>query len=113
MGRFFVVSHRRRQTIDVEKWFGTFPRNLVIWGLRYSLGLGRVCDLQDSKRSLFSFIDLGRCASCLEFRYGIVDSNCGTATCPEGNVALATGSVGMVPKATIVEGGFIPRVWLS
>ncbi|CAL2235980.1 unnamed protein product [Prunus armeniaca] len=53
------------------------------------------------------------CASCLEFRCGTVDSNYGTATCLEGNVALATGSVGMVPNATIAERDFIPHEMLS
>ncbi|CAL8169581.1 unnamed protein product [Prunus armeniaca] len=65
-------------------------------GLWCALGLGRAFDLQDNKRSVrprapvwyrpkaLRCLSLGRCASCLEFRCGTVDSNCGTATCPCG-----------------------------
>ncbi|CAL2254334.1 unnamed protein product [Prunus armeniaca] len=27
---FCVASHRRRQTVDAQKWFGTFEANLVM-----------------------------------------------------------------------------------
>ncbi|CAL2233925.1 unnamed protein product [Prunus armeniaca] len=65
-------------------------------GLRYAMGLGRAHDLQDNKRSVrprapvwyrpkaLRCLNLGRCAFCLEFRCGIVDTNCGTAMCPRG-----------------------------
>ncbi|CAL2232163.1 unnamed protein product [Prunus armeniaca] len=84
-------------------------------GLRYALGLGRAHDLQDNKRSVrprasvwyrpkaLRCLNLGRCAFCLEFQCGTVDTNCGTATCPERNVALIAGSVGRVPKTTMVK----------
>ncbi|CAL8112740.1 unnamed protein product [Prunus armeniaca] len=91
------------RSVDAEKWFGTFPRNLEILGLqyalglRYALGLGRAFDLENSKCSVRSrapvwyrpkalrCLSLGRCAICLEFLCGTVDVNCGTATCPWGS----------------------------
>ncbi|CAL9020653.1 unnamed protein product, partial [Prunus brigantina] len=66
-------------TVDAEKWFGTFPRNLVIIFLRYALA------------SVGHSIYLGRRAICLEFRCGTVAINCGTATSPPSSLARVLG----------------------
>ncbi|CAL2241675.1 unnamed protein product [Prunus armeniaca] len=39
--------------VDAKKWLGLLPLNLVMLGLRYALGLGGACDLQDNERSNF------------------------------------------------------------
>ncbi|XP_008244922.1 PREDICTED: probable leucine-rich repeat receptor-like protein kinase At1g35710 [Prunus mume] len=40
--------------VDSKKWLGLLPLNLVMLGLRYALGLGGACDLQDNERSMES-----------------------------------------------------------
>ncbi|CAL8174410.1 unnamed protein product [Prunus armeniaca] len=104
--------------INAEKWFGTFPRNLVMLGLRHALGLGKAFDLQDNKRSIrprapvwyrpkalrclskygFSKFELHINRQYVSFDVGLWTPIVGLPRVSGGEVALIGRSVGTVLK---------------